>query len=362
MVIWLAYGLLPLYSKAMYILENVQLSAYSTMRLGGPAAYLTEVANRTELTKALAFASSKNVPTIMIGGGSNILWADAGYPGLVMVNKIMGFETFTEDDNNLYVTAGAGEVWDSVVERTVALGFSGIEYMSLIPGSTGGTPIQNVGAYGHEIAEVLVSVEAYDTKEQKFLNVPAADCAFAYRTSRFKTTDKGRFFITAVTMHVIRQNPMPPFYSSLQRYFEEHNVKEYTPALVRQAVIAIRSSRLPDPKLVANNGSFFANPIIDAVTFDRLQIDHPNIAHWKLKNGQVKLSAAWLIEQAGFKDIHDQETGMATWPQQALVLVNEHAQTTADLIKFRQKILDKVHSTFDITLHQEPEILPYEAA
>lgn len=342
----------------MYILENVPLSGYSTMRLGGKAAYLTEVASRNEVVEALQFAASKGLPTIMIGGGSNIIWTDDGYPGLVMVNKILRFETFKEDEDNLYVTAGAGEVWDSVVERTVQLGYSGIEYMSLIPGSTGGTPVQNVGAYGHEIAEVLVAVEAYDTKTQGFINIPAIDCGFGYRTSRFKTTDKGRFYITAITLHLMRVNPSPPFYASLQNYLDKAGIKDYTPAVIRQAVIAIRSSKLPDPNIIANNGSFFANPIVSQETFAQLQADYPDIMHWKLENGQVKLSAGWLLEQAGFKGVHDEETGMATWPQQALVLVNENAQSTADLIKFRQKILDTIKQKFDVTLQQEPEILP----
>lgn len=342
----------------MYLLENVPLSGYSTMRLGGTAAYLTEVANRTEVAEALQWAAAKNVPTIMIGGGSNIIWSDDGFPGLVLVNKIMRFEAFNEDEDNLYVTIGAGEVWDSVVERTVQLGFSGIEYMSLIPGSTGGTPVQNVGAYGHEISEVLVSVEAYDAQKQGYVNIPAIDCGFAYRTSRFKTTDKGRFYITAITLHLMRVKPAPPFYASLQGYLDQMNVKEYTPEIIRQAVIAIRSSKLPDPNIIANNGSFFANPVVTPETFAQLQADYPEIVHWKLENGQVKLAAGWLLEQAGFKGVHDAETGMATWPKQALVLVNEHAQSTADLLKFRQKIIDKVQTMFNVTLQQEPELLP----
>ncbi len=345
----------------MYALENVPLGGYSTMRLGGPAAYLTEVSSRAELTEALAWATTHNLPVVMIGGGSNIIWADDGYYGLVIVNKILRFETFNEDEDNLYVTVGAGEPWDSVVARTVDLGFSGLEFLSLIPGSTGATPIQNVGAYGREIADVLVCVEAYDTRAGQFVTIAAADCGFGYRTSRFKTTDKGRFFITAITLHVIHQNPLPPFYPALERYLQEHAGElpagSPTPATIRQAVIAIRSQKLPDPALVANTGSFFANPVVSLSSFTRLQNNYPELAHWILDNGQVKLSAAWLIEQAGFKDFHDQETGMATWPNQPLVLVNEEATSTADLLKFRQKIIDKVQTTFKITLEQEPEIL-----
>lgn len=351
----------------MYILENVPLSGYSTMRLGGTAAYLTEINSRSELTEMLNWAKERSLPVVMIGGGSNIVWSDVGFPGLVLVNKILGFETFNEDDDNLYVTIGAGEPWDSVVERTVTLGYSGIEFLSLIPGSTGATPIQNVGAYGREIAEVLVCVEAYDTQAGNLVTIPASECGFGYRTSRFKTTDKGRFFITAITLHLNRQNPQPPFYPALQNFFEEHGYfaenkpTAFTSALIRQAVVSIRQDKLPDINVVANNGSFFANPIVNAGTFAQLHADFPEIVHWKLDDGQLKLSAAWLIEQVGFKDVHDAETGMATWPKQPLILINEQAKSTADLLKFRQKIIDKVQAMFNIALQQEPEILGVSA-
>lgn len=327
------------------------------MRLGGTAAYLTEVTSRDDVSQATSWAQQKNVPVLMIGGGSNIFWTDQGFPGLVMVNKITRFETFAEDEENLYVTAGAGEVWDSVVQRVVKMGFSGIEYLSLIPGSTGATPVQNIGAYGHELSEVLVSVEAYDTTTHGFVTIAASDCAFAYRTSRFKTTDKGRFFITAITLHVIKMNPMPPFYASLQHYLTEHSITTYTPATIREAVIAIRSSKLPDPAVIANNGSFFTNPIVSQETLVQIKADYEDVMYWPTDDGQVKLSAGWMLEKAGFKGMHDAETGMATWPKQALVLVNEQAKSTADLLRFKQKIVDKVQEMFNITLEQEPELL-----
>lgn len=345
------------YNGRMYILENVPLSGYSTMRLGGAARYLTEILSKQELKDAVAWAEEHKLPMIMIGEGSNIIWGDDGYPGLVMVNKISGFETFQEDEDNLYVTMGSGEEWDSVVERCVATGFSGVEQLSLIPGTAGGTPVQNVGAYGREIKDVLVSVEAYDVQAKKFVNIPTVDCGFGYRTSRFKTTDKGRFFITAITLHLIKQNPQPPFYSSLQTYLDERHITQYTPAAIREAVIAVRTSKLPDPDHIANNGSFFGNPIISANDFAQLQANYPNVKYWQLDDRRVKVSAGWLIEQAGFRGMHDSETGMATWDKQALVLVNEHAKTTADLLKFKQKIVDAVQQKFNLTLEQEPELI-----
>lgn len=342
----------------MKILENVSLASYSTMGLGGNASYLVSVENNMELLEALSWAQERNLPVIMIGGGSNIIWKDEGFSGLIIVNKIERYETFNEDDVNYYVTAGAGENWDTVVERTAQAGLTGIEALSLIPGTAGATPVQNVGAYGQEISQTLTTIEAYDLEQKDFVNIRAADCAFGYRTSRFKTVDRGRFFITAITLHLQKGNPQGPFYASAQKYLDENNITDVTPQALRNAVIAVRQSRLPDPAQVRNNGSFFANPIIKSEDLVRIRAGYPTIPSWTLENGDAKLSAAWLIEQAGFKDYHDDSTGMATWPAQPLVLINEKAKSTADLITFRDNIVATVQQKFGIKLIQEPELLP----
>lgn len=328
------------------------------MRLGGKSRYMTEVTSRTDIEEAVEWAVAHRMPPLMIGGGSNIFWRDEGFDGLVIVNKIFGYEDFAEDDVNHYVTVGAGENWDKVVERSVNSGLSGIEALSLIPGTSGATPIQNVGAYGQEIADVLVSIEAYDLHTRKFLTIPASDCNFGYRTSRFKTTDRDRFLISGITMHLMKQNPAPPFYRALADYFAEQHITAYSPLGVRNAVIDIRSAKLPDPAVYANNGSFFANPFIDDLLVAQLQADYPEMPRWPTEDGRIKVPAAWLIESAGFKDYHDTETGMRTWAQQPLVLVNESAASTADLLKFKTKIVDAVQTKFGITLEQEPELLP----
>ena len=337
---------------------NVSLHDYSTMRLGGNAAYLSEVKSRQELVDALAWAAQHQVPVMMIGGGSNIVWRDEGFNGLVLVNKIMRFEDFNEDGTNHYITIGAGEDWDSTVERVVDMGLTGVEALSLIPGTAGATPVQNVGAYGQEIANTLVTVEAYDTQAGSFITIAGADCGFGYRTSRFKTTDHGRFYITAITLHLIKDNPEPPFYSAVAQYFAEHHTDAITPDALRRAVVDIRTHKLPNPRVVANNGSFFANPVVDEGVLAQLTADYGELPHWQTAPGKVKLSAAWLIEQVGLKGFHDPETGMATWEAQPLVLVNEHAKNTADLLKFKQRILDAVKNRFGVTLEQEPELLP----
>lgn len=346
------------YNADMNIQQNVSLTNHSTMRLGGTAAYVAEITERGEIADAVAWANERALPVMMIGTGSNIVWRDEGFPGLLLINKIRRFEEQFEDGENYYVTIGAGEVWDDIVALTVAKGMTGIEALSLIPGTAGATPVQNVGAYGQEIAQTLVTVEAYDLSIGQLVNIQNIDCAFGYRTSRFKTGDRGRFFITAITLHLMCQNPQPPFYGAVQQYFDQYGIRDYTPQAVRDAVIAIRSSKLPDPAIVANNGSFFANPIIDEGTLAQLTADYGTIPHWPAGEGTVKLPAAWLIEQAGFKDYHDAATGMGTWAAQPLVLVNEHATSTMQLLTFKQKIVDAVRQKFGIVLVQEPELLP----
>lgn len=343
----------------MEITENVALSNYSTMRLGGIARYLVEVRNRTELKEAHQWARKQELPIIMIGHGSNVVWRDEGFPGLVMISRITGYDDYNEDALSHYITVGAGENWDSVVARSVASGLTGIEALSLVPGTAGATPIQNVGAYGQEVSQTLTSIEAFDATTGQLVNIPAEACGFGYRTSKFQTEYRGRFFITAVTLHLMASNPYPPFYSAIEQYFQQHPLAgTITPQVIRDTVIAIRRAKLPDPEVVANTGSFFANPIVDDGMLTDLRSDNPSMPYWPVEGGGAKIPAAWLIEQAGFKDVHDAETGMATWATQPLVLVNETATSTAQLLAFRDKIIAAVQQKYNITLKQEPELLP----
>ncbi len=340
------------------ILENVNLAEHSTMRLGGQARWLATAVTDEQVYELNAWAAKKNAPVMMIGQGSNIVWRDEGYQGLVIVNGIRGREILSQDDKSVVVRIGGGEVWDEVVAWSVEQGLSGIEFLSLIPGTAGAGPVQNIGAYGAELADTLIEVEAYDTQTESYGGITNSSCGFGYRTSRFKTNDRGRFMILAIVLRLTKTTPTPPFYEALQKYLTDHNITEFTPANIRKAVIAIRRSKLPDPSVVANNGSFFTLPIIEPSQFEGLKARYPDIKGWPTKDGKVKVAAGWLVEQAGFKGMHDQATGMTTWPAQALVLVNEHARNTADLLAFKQKIVDKVQDMFGITLVQEPELLP----
>jgi UDP-N-acetylmuramate dehydrogenase len=340
----------------MHPQQNVPLNNYSTMRLGGNASYLLDINHPGQISEAIKWAEDKSLPVVMIGGGSNIIWSDEGFKGLVLVNKILRFD-LQKNGSGGFLTVGAGEPWDSVVARTVDEGFSGIEQLSLIPGSTGATPIQNVGAYGREIADALVCVQAYDTQEQKMVTIDKTDCQFSYRNSRFKSTEKGRFLITSITLTLSKDPPMPPFYASLESYLSEHDIREYTSQNIRDAVIAIRSSKLPDPAKVANCGSFFKNPVIPLDQLRELREQYPGIKYWETDENKAKVSAAWLLEDLGLKDYHDEQTGMATWPKQPLVFVNEHAQNTKALITFRDSVAKSAKEKFGISLEQEPELI-----
>ena len=343
----------------MQILENVSLKDYSSMKLGGSARYLINIDSKDSLVEALTWAKDKKLDHLVVGGGNNIVWKDEGFDGVVLVNKILGISSNQIGDSMLQITLGAGEDWDSAVEKFTNQGYSGIENLSYIPGTCGAAPIQNIGAYGGEIAKVLNSVEAYDTSINEFVSIPVADCELGYRASRFKYSDKNRFVISSITITLEKKNPSKPYYDAVEKYLTANNINdEVTPMILRKVVIAIRQSKLPDPKINPNNGSFFANPIIDKTSFDNLLTQFPEIVYWPTGDGKVKISAGWLIDQIGYKDKFDPQTGMATWNTHSLTLVNKSAKSTSDLLNFKQQIISKVKEKFGIDLEQEPELLP----
>ncbi len=342
------------YTEMIQIKEQVSLKLYSTMRLGGTARYACDITTEEDLLDALAYAEKAHLPVRAVGHGSNIIWRDEGFSGLLLIMKIEGYERI--DDAT--IRFGAGLEWDTAVRISVDYNLSGLEFLSIIPGTVGATPVQNVGAYGKEIKDVLQSLRVYDLHERQFKTMSKDECNFGYRTSRFKAGDSGRYIITNVTFSLSPEPPEPPFYDSLQAYFLQHPVASYTPLAVREAVIAIRSSKLPDPKVVANNGSFFANPVVHVSVYTALKATYTDIKGWNIDDENVKLAAGWLVEQAGFNNTHDSETGMATWQTQNLVLVNEHATSTSQLIAFRDNIVNAVYEKFGVTLEQEPELLP----
>jgi UDP-N-acetylmuramate dehydrogenase len=338
----------------MQVHTNVSLKDYSTMRLGGTAQALTTVTTQNELAQAVAWAEEHHLPYLMLGGGSNVIFSD-GYPGLIIVNALHGFDVLDQDSQGATVRIGAGESWDAAVERTVQLGLSGIEKLSAIPGTAGATPVQNVGAYGAEIADTLVELEAYDTNTHQMVTLSKDDCKFSYRTSIFKSPLNRHYIITSITLRLRKANPEPPFYDSLQGYLDKQKITHFTPQVIRDAVIAIRAQKLPDPSKIANTGSFFKNPIVEPSVLRHIQQEHPDVPSYDMPGGKKKLLAGWLIDRAGLKGYASH--GMKIYEQNALVFVNESAQTYADLQAFKQEIISKVEAAFCVRLEQEPELI-----
>jgi len=334
--------------------ENVPLATLTTMRLGGVARYVIEILTLDDLVAAVEFARERDLPWFVLGGGSNVV-AQGDFAGVIILNRIKGFEKLEEDDKEAVYKIGAGEVWDSVVERLVNMGLSGVEAMSAIPGYAGSTPIQNVGAYGQEIADTLTELEAYDTDSDKFVTFTAEECGFSYRNSIFKNPAVRHHIILSITLRLNKEPPKPPFYPSLEKYLTDNDIVNYTAANIRAAVIAIRTDKLPDPQDVASAGSFFKNPIVPRDTADKLLVKFPDAPHWDMPNDGVKLAAGWLIDQAGLKSYSAH--GMQIYPKNALVVTNLSAKSADDFEKFKSEVIAAVREKFGVTLEQEPESL-----
>lgn len=340
----------------MDIHTSIPFKNLTTMRLGGPARFFAEARTPAELQQLYKEAEAKQIPVFIIGGGSNLVAHDEGYAGLVIRIKIPGFEIIADDLYHTTIKIGAGENWDSVVKRTVDMRLTGIEAMSAIPGTAGAAPVQNVGAYGQEIAGVLTSLEVYDTFENAMSTMQNAECEFGYRHSIFRSSQQGRYIITSITLKLSKNLPAAPFYDSLQAYLDEHAITTFTHQTIRDAVMAIRADKLPDPAVKPSAGSFFKNAIVEAWQLAELQKTYPDIKAFEMGNDTFKLSTGWLIEKSGFKGqlLH----GIRVNEKNCLVLINESAQSYADLIAARDEIIDKVRDTFRIQIEQEPLEVP----
>ena len=336
----------------MDIHTNIPLKNFTTMKLGGNARFMTEVRTPQEVADVYNSAKAQSLPMFILGGGSNVIARDEGFNGIIARMRIAGFEVIADEHTSTTIRVGAGENWDSVVKRSVEMGLSGIEAMSGIPGTAGATPIQNVGAYGQEIADTLVSLEAYDSATNTFGVLQADDCNFKYRDSIFRSAAKDRYIITAITLKLSKNQPEPPFYDALQKYFDEHNMHIFTSQIIRDIVIQIRNSKLPNPTTSPNTGSFFKNAIVDKWQIDNLKSINPNIPLYEMADGKYKVPAGWLIENCGLKGqlLH----GMRIYENNALVLVNESATSYMDLQMARNEIIGKVRDTFHIQIEQEP--------
>jgi UDP-N-acetylmuramate dehydrogenase len=340
----------------MDIRTNIPLKNLTTMKIGGPARFFAEVFSLEELQAVYQNAQSKQIPVFVLGGGSNVIAQDAGYQGLVVRMRIPGFDIVKDDLYSTTIKIGAGENWDAIVDKTVKMNLSGIEAMSAIPGTVGAAPVQNVGAYGQEISETLVSLDAYDTENDAFVILQNSECGFSYRHSIFRGESKGRFVITSVTLELSKNQPLPPFYDSLQHYLDEHSIRVYTHQTIRDAVINIRRDKLPDPAEKPSSGSFFKNAIIEQWQLAELQKNYPDIKAFDMGNGTYKVPTGWLIEKSGFKG--RLLNGVRVNEKNCLVLINESANGYDDLAAARDEIISAVRDTFRIQIEQEPLEIP----
>lgn len=335
----------------MKILENQSLKNYLTMHLGGNARYMAEITNKNDIVEAVRFAKDHHLKIFVLGGGSNTLADDQGFDGIVLHMNIKGRKLLSEDDSGIEMRFGSGEIMDDIIAEAVKQQLSGMEAMSLIPGTIGAAPVQNVGAYGQDISQSFVELEAYDLKEDQFVTLTKDDCQFTYRQSIFRGSAWGRYIISSVTLRFRKALPEPPFYKQVQDHLDAQGITYYTPQIIRDTVIEIRIHKLPDPKITPNSGSFFKNAIISKDQLTALQKDYPEVKAYDMGNNQYKISTGWLIDQAGLKG--KEMYGMRVHDRNALVLTNVNATSYDSLAKAREVIVDRVKEKFGITITQE---------
>jgi UDP-N-acetylmuramate dehydrogenase len=339
--------------------ENIRLAAYTTIKIGGEARFFVQAETERQVVEAFNFAEKNEFDIFILGGGSNVLIADEGFDGLVLQIALKGISDFRESDGNVFVTAQAGEDWDGFVRFCVENNLSGLECLSGIPGFVGGTPVQNVGAYGQEVSETITNVRVFDRKSREILELTNADCRFAYRTSIFNTTERNRFIVLAVTYSLKKNGEPNIVYKDLLQVFEEKkpSLKE-----TREAVLAIRRAKSmvieehdPNAKSV---GSFFKNPMVSRVTFDEIaetaqSLGLENTPFFTVDENTVKIPAAWLIEKSGFeKGYIKGGAGLST--RHTLALINRGNATAKEILALKDEIQTEVKRKFGVNLEPEP--------
>jgi UDP-N-acetylmuramate dehydrogenase len=351
----------------MKMIENVSLAPFTTFGIGGPARFFVAASSENELVEAVDWAAQRNLPLFILGGGSNLLVSDRGFDGLVLKIELHGIEAEQAPDapGQTIFHAAAGEDWDAFVERTVQAGCAGIECLAGIPGSVGGTPVQNVGAYGQEVASAIDRVRAYDREQRAFVEFSAAECGFAYRKSRFNHEDRGRYIVTRVDYRLTPGGAPQIRYGDLQRELAAFAAEGREPSLgdVAATVRRVRQSKGMlmvdgDPDC-ASAGSFFKNPILSVAHVRGIaEICAKEPPHFAAGEGVVKVPAAWLIEQAGFaKGYRLGSAGIST--RHTLALTNRGGATAQEILALAGEIKQKVESRFRVHLEMEPVLLGF---
>ncbi len=335
------------------IQRNYSLRPFNTFGIDVPAAAFASFASLEELQAVLA-ENAGQLPLLILGGGSNILLTKP-VQALALKNELKGIAVVAETDDTIDVRAGAGEEWHGFVSYCVQQGWGGVENLSLIPGSVGASPMQNIGAYGVEIKDCFVSLEAYHIADGRVDTFNAADCAFGYRESVFKRQYKDQYIILSVTYRLQKNPVFNTAYGAIRDELQAMGVTELSVKAISEAVIRIRQSKLPDPKTLGNAGSFFKNPVVSKSVYEKLAASHPDTPHYPQADGTEKLAAGWLIEHAGWKGKQVGNCGVHT--RQALVLVNYGGATGKEIYDLSQAVLDDVFEKFGVQLEREVNIL-----
>lgn len=335
----------------MHIQQNISLKQYNTFGIDVTASHFVEVSEIEELRNIL---SNNTLPLLILGGGSNILLTQ-NFKGLVIKNNFKGIDIIKDDADSVFLKVGAGENWHQFVMYCIDKGYCGIENLSLIPGNVGASPMQNIGAYGVEVKDVITEVEAINIQDYTSKHFSNKECDFGYRTSIFKTVEKGNYFITSVIFQLSKKPKINTSYGAIEDELKKEEITHPTIKDVSDAVIRIRQSKLPDPDKIGNSGSFFKNPVVNSSVKDDLLISYPSIPNYPQNDGTYKIAAGWLIEQCGWKGKTIDKYGVHS--KQALVLVNHGGANGAEIYKLSEDIIKSVQQKFNITLEREVNII-----
>lgn len=338
----------------MQVSENVLLKSYNTFGIEAQARYFAAFSSVAALQELTAQQRAQQLPLMILGGGSNILFTQ-DFNGWLLKNEIKGISIVKEDNDYVYVKSGAGENWHQFVQHCIGLNLAGLENLSLIPGNVGASPMQNIGAYGVEIKDVFHELEALHLADNKVVTFNNADCHFGYRESVFKKEYRQQFAILSVTYRLSKQPHFNTSYGAINEELQRMNVTDLSIQAISQAVINIRSSKLPDPAKIGNAGSFFKNPTISKAQYTALQEAYPQLVAYPVADEHFKLAAGWLIEQCGWKGYRKGDAGVHA--KQALVLVNYGHAKGREIYDLSQEILDSVEEKFGVALEREVNII-----
>lgn len=338
----------------MTIEHNTDLSSFNTFGIAARAAAFARFGSADELRGLLAHPDLEGMPRLILGGGSNVLFT-RDWPGVVLLNDVRGIQRIAEDEDTVIVRAGAGELWHALVMHAVEHGWGGIENMSLIPGRVGAGPMQNIGAYGVELKDVFDHLEAFRIADGAVVRFDAAQCRFGYRESFFKREGRDQYVILHVALRLRKRATVNVGYGSLKQELTRRGISEPTIKDVSDAVIAIRSSKLPDPRVLGNAGSFFKNPVVEEAFAQALKQRIPDLITFPAEPGHVKLAAGQLIEKAGWKGRRIGAAGVHK--DQALVLVNHGGATGQEVFDLSSRVLESIKEQYGVELEREVNII-----